>query len=367
MALKSFGGYALVPSNTPDWTTATSVLLDAADEAIGFVFQAQKTATVRKIGFTLGTVTTGATLLARLETVDTSNGNPSGTLVGTNTSASVVVADTDDNVMKLATLDADASITAGSYYAFVVKNPSSSFGNLSVVANWRAPAATTWCGPPYGKQYLGSPPSSWAGFSNNYGGLCLYIEYSDGTTDPWGWYPAAATSNVSVGTAAGAREAGLYFSLPFKASISGARMTFNRNTTDGQVILYDSSTTALATVDIDKDVVGGNSYGTSWVSFSSPVTLSANTVYRLALKSNTSTTWTVYTHTFLSTDVMRSLDLGTNACWTQRDSTGAWAETTTRLPFIQLLLSQFDDGAGGGGPVGSMMVAGGGSVSVGAV
>ena len=72
-------------------------VIDANDEKVAFVVLLQKAGDISTVHFRTGTVTTGDDVLVRLETVDQTTGNPTGTLWGTTTSATVTVADGDDD------------------------------------------------------------------------------------------------------------------------------------------------------------------------------------------------------------------------------------------------------------------------------
>jgi len=87
------GGGSLVDVGEMSWPvpyvsgpdTAGNRIIDAAGEKVAFIFEAPKTGTIDRLLFrTLG-VTSGATVDVRLETIDASNGHPSGTLWGTDT------------------------------------------------------------------------------------------------------------------------------------------------------------------------------------------------------------------------------------------------------------------------------------------
>ena len=60
---------------------------EAANEQAAGVFQAPFTGTIDKVIFATGTVATGGTVDVRLETVSIANGDPTGTLLGTNSNA----------------------------------------------------------------------------------------------------------------------------------------------------------------------------------------------------------------------------------------------------------------------------------------
>ena len=92
MAFQTIPGGLAIPvppnSGTSSTTFGTPMLLNAASEEAAGVLYAPKTGTISKIGFLTGTVTTGDTVDARMETVSAANGDPTGTLLGTNSNGS---------------------------------------------------------------------------------------------------------------------------------------------------------------------------------------------------------------------------------------------------------------------------------------
>ena len=111
----------------------TGMLIDAADEAAAFIVQVPVTGTLTGFIAKLGTVTTGATIQCRLETVSTADGKPTGTLYNANATGSLVVLATDDNKVVSFSFGSSFTVTAGDIVAFIVKQPNTSFGNMYVV------------------------------------------------------------------------------------------------------------------------------------------------------------------------------------------------------------------------------------------
>ena len=116
----------------PPWPSSVSGLpniggvaytLDAGSEKAAVIDSAVAAKSIRKVRFRTGTVTTGATLDIRIETLDAS-GDPSGTLWAANTNVSHVLNATDDNVwLVTGALTADATLAVGDKYAIVIVNP----------------------------------------------------------------------------------------------------------------------------------------------------------------------------------------------------------------------------------------------------
>src|SRR3990172_8330277 len=124
-----------IPTAIAGGATHQSLLLDAADEKAAFIFRAPKAGDITEVVFLTGTVTTGAIVDVRIETVSLTNGDPTGTLWGTTTNGAVVIANTDDNVFKTATLTLAATVAKGDLLSVVIVNPTVSPGNLNVVTS----------------------------------------------------------------------------------------------------------------------------------------------------------------------------------------------------------------------------------------
>jgi hypothetical protein len=326
-------------------TTSSNTTLDANDEALAFIFVAPRTKNLRKIGFRTNTVTTGAALNIRIETVDLATGFPTGTLVGTTTSAVQTVLSSDDNTWFTVTLTLDASLAAGTAYAIVIANPSAAGGNLVISTSF---GMITWEGPPYACTFLGAPPTVWSKLSAN-GPFHFYLEYDDGTTDNVGNFPSSSIAGTAFNNTTATRERALYFQLPAPVSVIGCVFGGDTDVGDYDVILYDSDgTSVLKSLSVDKELTRSAS-GLVFIRFATQADLLANTNYRLAIKPTSASNVTLYEATFSSTTIMAALDMGANAHLSTKDSGGTWTQTTTQRPAIALLISALDDGTGGGG------------------
>lgn len=326
-------------------------LIDAASEKAGFVFMANESKNIHKIGFRTGTVTTGATIDVRIETVDTTTGFPTGTLWAANTNnPATVILSTDDNLWFTVTLVADATLTSGTRFAVVIENPVLLFGNMNIISFVSATERSRY--GTAGENYSLAYTSSW---SKGNATCPIYIEYSDGTAAQFttGMAPSAITGSQTVESDTSPDELGNKFQLPYAATVYGAYVTvmdtINESETD--VVLYDSDgTTALGTATINEDCLA-NSAGTLpviYVRFSSTISLLADTYYRLVFKPQTANNnqYKYGIFTFDSTSVMDAMPLGQYCHQTERTDAGAWTDTTTnRVMSLGLILEQTEGGA----------------------
>lgn len=243
-------------SGAPNITTTSAITIDGADEGVAVVCQAPKTGNISQFMFVTGsTVTTGATMDARLESVDESAipARPGG-LLATNTNASVVIANGETNTVKTVTLTAVGAVTRGQLIALHVKNPNTSFGNLKVMATFGEEGGNS-TGFPYTLQ---NQSGTWATAENS-GAPLIAIGYDDGTwyvpDGLYGYHTIDSTSfsNSSTPDAKGAR-----FTLDYTHYVKGVYFWIN-NTNGCSVKLVTTAyhqgnnTGVLAQWDLDKD------------------------------------------------------------------------------------------------------------------
>jgi hypothetical protein len=280
-----------------------------ASHAYACVFQVPRTGNIRTVRWATRTVTTGATIDLRLETVDLATGDPSGTLVGTNTNASVVIANADDDVFFSTTLTADAAVTVGDVIAFVLQNPAVSSGSILF------PSATLGdvSNVPYGDHLQAS-------YAKNTNVLMFALEYSDGAVVPIPGVlpPATALVSTSVSTSSTPDVYGMLFEAPMAMRVIGAWIWMDR---DGDCNLrlvntaynQGAGTGVLASAAVDANVRNDASSSVTAYYFTSSVDLVPGTSYRLIWEPTTTTT---SSFTYLNTGSLSSLDAWGFGCLT---------------------------------------------------
>ena len=345
MALVTLPVPLLWPSPTElPFSSATMDIVDGASESAGLVFKAPATGSLTDIGFGVNTVTTGATVDVRLETVSLANGNgnPTGTLFGATTNASKVIAGTDDNKWLTATLTAAASVTIGNDMAIQIVNPATSFGNIQFfgmipVMQSRAHQYTdaflnaVWVKRTRGGSYAVKISGVWY----NVGGYAPWCE------TPW----------VTITT--GALEAGNKIVVPFDCQIDGFEAGSNNwsgNDSVGTLYSSDGTTVLGQSATYDKDVKSGTGWDTQKFSFA-PVTMNAgDTVYACVSTAGASILLgTVQTNANANMTGLVSGDGNIYKVARAAVGSGAFTETNTDRLSIMLCLNQIDNGAGGGG------------------
>jgi hypothetical protein len=342
MSMTDVQGPIILPSNLTI-SAHQSLLIDAADEQASYVFRVPSgtSGSITGFGFVTNTVTTGATVDCRLETVSTSDGNPTGTLWGTNTNGSKVINSTDDNTTLEVTLTSPATVAEGDLMAATIVNPAVSPGSINIarinsVINSQSS---------YSSLYTGT----WNKQANTSG--CFYLIDSDGLRIcPAGAVSASSTSASNISSSSTPDEFGLYFKLPFKCRVKGAyvAMTPTAGVTF-DLKLYDASDTVLTSEPFDTDQLSSNVLNVSNLEFSTPYVTEANTYYRLTIVNATTTNLVTRYYNFLGTDQHSAMPLGLDFIWTERTDGGAWTDRDTRRPVWGLLIDQVDDGTGSGG------------------
>lgn len=342
-AIKSAIQYITIPwaTATPSLNTTTFVL-DAASEKAALIFQATKAGTINKIGFHVGAYTSTATFEVELQTVNASDGFPSGTKVGSSTQATVSVTATG---WYEATMATGGAVTRGTLYAVVLQQPSASPGNFNISAAAGVYQTDNNPNCPYGALFT----ASWAK-SARMPSVAVY--YDDGTLEyiP-GLVPATAVNSHAINTGTTPDEIALRFQVPVACKMGAVafRMAPGGSTRTYDVILYDNGGTALSTTSFDTDQLSSTSANAVPVLFiESEQTLTANTTYRLALKPTTASNQTFYSFDVNANAILAACDGGIECYWSQRTDGGAWSDTTTRRPLITPILTSFDDGAGTG-------------------
>lgn len=331
-----------------------SGVIDASEERVGSVVRACKAGAIRKICFRTNTVTTGATVDVRLETVDTTTGKPSGTLFGTTTNGSQVIADANDNVMFCVTLTADATVALNSYLAVVIANPTASFGNMQI-ANFPDDASGfNYTIDPY------IPPATGAG--NNTGPV-IGFEYSDGSyCHIQGVNPISLINTVIYGNTSTPDVRGLRFRLPVPKKVCGwsAGIDFDG---DGVMKLFDSDgATIIGNTSVDSNVRFATSSGQGGQYFDeAPISLLASTYYRAGFEPAGANTATITDFDVLSAAALDSFQGGQDFHYTSAkdpNEESDWTQVLTKRPAISLLFCGADAGDGAstiivpGAPVG---------------
>lgn len=334
VALPPYPDSALGP---PSFTLCT---IDAVDEECAYIFTASTTKNLHTIYFPTNNVTTGATVDVRVEGVSLTTGDPDDTLVATNTNASVVIDNADDNVWKTATLTADASLTRGNIYAIVVKGPGAGTPNLTIDGFGEE--------TPEGMPYRDFFSATWAKATNS---LPIFLlEYSDGTYEPQLGFTGSglnATTAISFNTGTTTTRECNELTLAFASRATGAWGWVDG---DGafKLELRDSAgtTTLAASLTQDPDVRPQTTAGLYYLPFTATYTLVANTTYQVCAVPTTTTSISTYRFSVPAAAAMGSFSGGTAIYRTNNDS----GDVTTDRAYLGVFLDQFSNLTSAGSP-----------------
>lgn len=343
MGLINLGGQLPFPSppvGLAGAPTFGNLLTDAANEKVAFVFQAPKTGSIDSIGFRTSTVTTGGVNWdIRLETVDTSTGFPTGTLVGTNTNFSQAIASADDNKWFEVTLTAAASVTENEYYAVVISAP----GSGSFSANFSYFADAYGGGFPCALLYTGS----WA--LQTGGGPQFTVRYTDGTYPPIsGVSPFMTMSTVTYNNTSTPDIYANKITLPFDCCVDGfwiwadldGDYQINVYSSDGVTVLVSGVCTAAIPITSSPSFNYGRLF--------SGVTLSKNTEYILGVEPTTATSLSMYTLDFNNSGARHQIPHGSGVfLCSAKSPTGvaSWTNNYSGILSCGFLINKISDGA----------------------
>jgi hypothetical protein len=362
MTLQSFpgSGGCYIPKPEQLTTAApgfgTTGTIDASAEKWAYVFQAPTAGVIDKVEFRLGAVTLGGSSVFRvsLQTVDTTTGNPDGSQDQYRDMTSLTA--NAWNVPGLMTSDGTdtgtkRTVSRGEILAVVFEYQTFTAADSVVVSAMSTGNVTeSMMNLPYCALFT----ASWSKVHM----LPLFaLKYNDGAYRfPVGTMPGSALNTTAFASNSTPDERGLLFQVPFPVQLEGIFLRGDIDN-DADVVLYDSGSSALATVSLDSSI--RSSANGQWFNyiFSSVVDLDADTDYRLALKPTTTSNATLY-----DWDAGVSLANfigGSTWKYTTRTDAGAWTDTSDKRPWMGLILGGFDDGAGGGGGGGSQRVIGG--------
>lgn len=309
--------------------------VDAAGEYRGAVLRAPRTGNIAAFGWLPGSVSGAGTVELRAESVG-ADGFPTGTLWDTNTNLTSIAP--TSNTWRWDELTAPAAVTRGQLIAFSLLYES---GTSVQVRGWNA-QQTPYLGTPYSVRVLGAPLK----FPNSMVGA---IKYDDGMVEFCGLLPTSSqTLSVSIAETGTPDEVGAKIVLPMPCTVDGIGIRAGTAGRSFDLTLYDASDDVLATIaSIDSDQ-SGDTIPLGMYLFGTPVNLAAGT-YRatIAPKSGASTV-DVDKVLVDASGTRGGWPGGTNVMWTERADAGAWTDTDTAIPIVDLLISQLDDGAGGG-------------------
>ena len=319
-------------------------------DRVALIFRARRAMTISQVLFRTGsTVTDGGSLDVRIETVTVAAAvmSPSGTLWATNTAGASNPAPHVVSTVYTVTLTANATIAAGDLVAVVIQRTSGSTANMTISGlsqvprTLRIPATMTKDGA-----------GAWASQDSH---LAFGIHNATGSVWEFihDWILPIDTSQVATSWNSGTSvtHRGLYFRIPYKRVLGGITTRLILAASSNYVVkVADESVTdpSLMTTaaTIDGDATTAYNGGEHYIPFSTTVTIEKDTWYRVVIEPTTTTSITMHEFTVANAAHMRAVPGGLDSYLTVRTS-GTWAETTTRRPWMALEWLQADDAVAG--------------------
>lgn len=319
----------------PGFTTA-GTLADSNDKA-QYIFRIPKTGNTKAIGFRIAALTTPQDLRIAFQNVSATTGDADGV-----DDQSVVIPSASLVAGWNTTGTITRAVTRGDLVAVVITADSGTPSIAIGVAQYDN------SGEFLEFPYNGFFTTAWAKSSRC---SCLSLQYDDNTYEPIDGYvyPYTAFNSPTFGSGSTPDECGLKFQLPYTCKVDGGWMR-SGITGDADVVLYDSNgTDVLTSVSLDKDQ--DDTAGPHYFTFSSEVTLTAATYYRLTLKPTTATVVTLRDFEVAAAALFDMFDLGQLAHYTERTDAGAWTDTTTKRPWMGVRVSAIQTDPGSSGPI----------------
>lgn len=189
----------------------------------------------------------------------------------------------------------------------------------------------------YSLTYLGA---AYTADSQSY--LAIALECTDGT-----FLKISSSPMYSIGTslnsASAADEMGNLISLPYKHRIIGAQLSIDLdNACD--IVLYNGGT---STISLNANTRNGIQRLPGREYFATPITINANTSYRLVYKPTTTSNIGIGESEFptsFEAACKTSILQGGSVSKTSRADAGAWTDTTTSIVNISPIIDQIDVG-----------------------
>lgn len=335
--------------------TIATFALDASGEKLAYIVTIWKPGILHKVYFRTATVATGDTLKVSFQDVDLATGDPDGTPDQYRT---IVVGSGDDNMaLQTGILSSDGTdngtkrtVAAGERLAIVFEFDSFVAGNMLLTGRSAAPGPGS-----SGQIYCSHFTAAWSKVATL---PLVALEYSDGSYGPIPYVDPSVSGLAAEVFASDDTpdERGLIFQAPFAAKVLGFWANVDIDA-DADVVLYDSDgSTALETYRLDSNVRAVTHSLPYHVPITTERTLTKNTNYRLTLKPSSTSDVGLMVGNVPAAAVMDAYSGGQQCHYTARTDGGAWAETTTKRPFMGVILSALDDGTGSGGGSGSPVI-----------
>lgn len=345
MAITSLGTKIVTPdypspsSGAPTFALSNNLGVNGYKAAN--IIEISKTANISKIRIRTGSTANASNVYTvSVQTVDLTNGVPSGTLWSTNTQKTGVTGFATNSSYTI-TLDAVASVAPGDLVAIVIEITTFVGNNTMTLGVSDNGAGDTFIPAILNFTTVWARGAATCGFG---------VEYDDGTfADGPFMYPLAAINTTSLTTSSTPRMIGNKINVPITTRCVGV-WTYVDADADFKITLFDSDgATSLGSITTDKDVpVAIGTPGTYLVYFSSSITLNANTTYYLMLEGLGSTV-SAYDYEGFSEQARKALPGGTlfskvTTTTNAPSSPASYTDEITKQVQLGLIIDGFDAG-----------------------
>lgn len=323
-------------------TVGASTVLDASGEYECYVGYAREAMTISHVGFRVNTATGSPTADVRIETVDASTGLPTGTLWNTNTN---IVTGALSTGWTLQALTASASIAKGQVFAVKILYNSGTTLTLNNVGG----AIEGQKAIPYRVVNTGTPTKTVLSATP------AMVLGSNSTTfyRIIGMLPITTITNGTFSNTNAAKR-GLRFQVPFACRATGIRHYLGTAVGDFNAAILDDAGNELSSSStaFEGDIGLNTVSGSCDLFLDNAVILTPNTWYRATIEPSSATNSAVFFFTLPSADYASGMPGGTKGHYTTLAS-GVWDDSgTDKVPLMDILLDQLDDGVGGARVIG---------------
>lgn len=344
-----------------------SKLFDGGTDQLAFILTVPKTGTLDRFEFRTGAVTTWPTngIRCSFQDIDTATGNPDGTQdqyrdIVTALSANAWVDSEYPGAGTLEVGGADGggkrAVTRGQKLACVIElvntGDTTSF-NVSSISTVAARAELNGYLPHMRHNASGAYAQQGSDIS------IVALKYNDGTFGYVNAFPFSAINTHSLTAAGNPDEVALALTTPVvPLRIGGAWMLLNGSATGRafDVVLYNNVTQKAQFQIVDTDeLVSASAASLCAFLFDADYDVATSETWRLAHKAGAAATAS-YSFDVAAAALLDSMEGGQDISYSERQNgTDPWSPIATRRLFAGFLFTAFDDGAGGGARLRTLM------------
>ena len=339
--------FIAIPGNLTSFQGGTVQLLNDANDRAAFVFQIDYAGTLDWAEFRMSTVTSSPANGLRVSFQDLdASGNPDGTEdqyvvvsgpFSSNTwitPASVMTNDGTSGGTK-------RTVAVGDKLAFVIR-----FENFLAGNSLQPQGLNTTSAMPIATCYEDASGNAGVSWTKAQAAVLMALKYSDGvyrTVSNANCFPVSATNTRTYNSSSTPDERAMRFQVPFDCTVRGL-VGYVDTDNAADIILYDNSSNVLASGSFANATRSTTTPG--WVNFvfTTAVSLSRNTTYRVSFKPTSTSNISLITASVASSARLGSMPWGSECYGSTRTDAGAWSDDQTEFPLVHLIIDGIMDG-----------------------